>query len=161
MVVGGHSPEQAILHSPERNLLIAGDQVLPKITPNVSVFGDRPYTEPLALFLASNRRIAQACGDVIVLPSHNIPFKGLHYRIREIEKHHEARLARIAGELKKAPKSAAAFLPILFEELNGHEIGFAMGEVIAHLRHLVAGGKATTIQQNGTVLFTLSNRNEA
>ena len=60
MVVEGHAQAQALLHSPERNLLIAGDQVLPKITPNVSVFGDRPDAEPLALFLASNRRLAQA-----------------------------------------------------------------------------------------------------
>ena len=95
----GHAHAQALLHSPERNLLISGDQVLPKITPNVSVFGDRPNSEPLGLFLASNRRLAQSCGDVLVLPSHNRPFIGLHARIREIETHHQERLAKIEAEL--------------------------------------------------------------
>jgi glyoxylase-like metal-dependent hydrolase (beta-lactamase superfamily II) len=156
IVVHGHSPEQAVLHSPEKNVLISGDQVLPKITPNVSVFAEHPYTEPLDLFLSSNRRIADICGEVLVLPSHNVPFKGLHSRIREIEIHHQERLAKIVAELRKGPKSAATFLPILFEgQLNGHEIGFAIGEVIAHLRHLVACGQARSLDHNGLVLFKL------
>jgi glyoxylase-like metal-dependent hydrolase (beta-lactamase superfamily II) len=154
MVAQGHAPAQALLHSPERNLLIAGDQVLPKITPNVSVFGDRPNSEPLGLFLASNRRLAQSCGDVLVLPSHNRPFFGLHARIREIEAHHHERLAKIEAWLDGGPLTAAALLPELFGDgLNGHEIGFAIGEVIAHLHHLVAEGRATTIERNGTILF--------
>ena len=128
--------------------------MLPKITPNVSVFGDRPDSEPLGLFLASNRRLAQSCGDVLVLPSHNRPFIGLHARIREIEAHHQERLAKIEARLGSSSMTAAALLPELFGDgLNGHEIGFAIGEVIAHLHHLVAEGRATTIERNGTVLF--------
>jgi glyoxylase-like metal-dependent hydrolase (beta-lactamase superfamily II) len=154
IVAQGHAHAQALLHSPERNLLISGDQVLPKITPNVSVFGDRPDSEPLGLFLASNRRLAQSCGDVLVLPSHNRPFMGLHARIREIEAHHYERLAKIEAMLDRSPLTAAALLPELFGDgLNGHEIGFAIGEVIAHLHHLVAEGRAVTIERNGTVLF--------
>lgn len=154
MVVEGHAQAQALLHSPERNLLIAGDQVLPKITPNVSVFGDRPDSEPLALFLASNRRLAQTCGDVLVLPSHKRPFVGLHARIREIEVHHAERLAKIETHLQRAPLLAAELLPELFGDgLNGHETGFAIGEAIAHLHHLVALGSAEKIERNGTISF--------
>ena len=154
IVAQGHAQAQALLHSPERNLLISGDQVLPKITPNVSVFGDRPDSQPLGLFLASNRRLAQSCGDVMVLPSHNRPFMGLHARIREIEAHHQERLARIEARLQGSPVTAATLLPELFGDgLNGHEIGFAIGEVIAHLHHLVAEGRAATSERNGTILF--------
>ncbi|MGD0974437.1 MAG: MBL fold metallo-hydrolase [Candidatus Korobacteraceae bacterium] len=154
IVAQGHAQAQALLHSPERNLLISGDQVLPKITPNVSVFGDRPDSQPLGLFLASNRRLAQSCGDVMVLPSHNRPFMGLHARIREIEAHHQERLAKIEAWLQGSPVTAATLLPELFGDgLNGHEIGFAIGEVIAHLHHLVAEGRAATSERNGTILF--------
>ncbi len=154
IVAQGHAPAQALLHSPERRLLISGDQVLPKITPNVSVFGDRPEAEPLTLFLACNRRLRQLCGEVAVLPSHHRPFFGLHARIREIEVHHHERLAKIAATLHRTPLTAADLLPELFGDgLNGHEIGFAIGEAIAHLHHLVVQGNASRIERNGTILF--------
>ncbi len=156
MVTQGHAQAQALLHSPERNLLISADQVLPKITPNVSVFGDRPDAEPLGLFLASNRRLARSCGDVMVLPSHNRPFIGLHARIREIEAHHQERLAKIETLLHRSSLTAADLLPELFGDgLNGHEIGFAIGEAIAHLHHLVAEGRASTSERNGAIRFAL------
>ena len=154
IVAQGHAPAQALLYSPERGMLIAGDQVLPKITPNVSVFGDRPNAQPLALFLASNRRLEQSCGDAVVLPSHHRPFFGLRARIREIEAHHEARLAKIEARLERARMMAAELVPELFGDgLNGHETGFAIGEAIAHLHHLVATGAATKIERNGTISF--------
>ena len=63
VVAHGHAPEQALLHSAQHNLLISGDQILPRTTPNVSILEDKPGWNPLALFLESNRRIAQdLCG---------------------------------------------------------------------------------------------------
>ncbi len=153
IVAQGHAPEQALLYSPERNLLISGDQILAKITPNVSVFHDEPDAEPLALFLESNQRIAQICGDPLVLPSHNLPFFGLHSRIQALEAHHEERLAAIESELQRMPQMAATMIPTLFGKLNGHEIGFAIGEILSHLHHLVAHGRAEEIEQEGQVIF--------
>jgi glyoxylase-like metal-dependent hydrolase (beta-lactamase superfamily II) len=153
IVVHGHSPEQALLYSRERNVLFAGDQVLPRITPNVSVYGAGADRDPLARFLQSNRRMAQECGEGLVFPSHESPFVGLQARIRAIENHHEERLAIIAKELTGTPRTAAAFLPLLFGKLNGHEIGFAIGEVIAHLLHLAALGRAQTTECNGKIVF--------
>ena len=44
IVVGhGHSPEHACLHSPALRLLISGDQVLPRISSNVSVLVKAKY----------------------------------------------------------------------------------------------------------------------
>jgi glyoxylase-like metal-dependent hydrolase (beta-lactamase superfamily II) len=78
IVAQGHAPEQALLHSAQHNLLISGDQILPRTTPNVSVLEEKPGWNPLLLFLESNRRIAEICADGLVLPSHNLPFFGLH-----------------------------------------------------------------------------------
>jgi len=46
-VIGrGHSPEHLCLYCPELRVLISGDQVLPKITSNVSVFPTEPAADP-------------------------------------------------------------------------------------------------------------------
>jgi len=154
IVARGHAPAQALLHSPQRGLLLSGDQILAKITPNISVHFDAPEANPLALFLETNRRIAQACDDVLVVPSHNLPFRGLHARIREIEEHHQNRAAKVADLLRTGPHTAAEMIPVLFGDLtDSHEVGFAIGEAIAHLHHLVAQGRARSIERNGRIMF--------
>ncbi len=157
IVARGHAPEQLLLYCPQREVLISGDQVLNPITPNVSVSYEAPEADPLGLFLESNRHIAETCGDVAVLPSHKRPFRGLHRRIRDIEEHHRARLEKVEKELQKGPVTAASVLPSLFGDpraLTAHEIGFAIGEAIAHLNHLVAAGKAVRETSPTVVRFT-------
>jgi glyoxylase-like metal-dependent hydrolase (beta-lactamase superfamily II) len=152
IVAQGHAPEQALLYSAKRNLLISGDQILAKITPNISVVDDTS-SNPVALFLQSNRRIAEICADGLVLPSHHAPFFGLHARIKALDRLRQERLAKIEAELKRTPQMAVALVPSLFGDLYNNEIGFAMGEVIAQLHHLVAQGRAERITRNGKVYF--------
>ena len=92
-VVGrGHSPEHVCLYCPELEVMIAGDQVLPKITSNVSVFPPEPDADPLAEWLDSIAAIAQRVPDtVLVLPAHKEPFRGLHARLGELNAWHEGR----------------------------------------------------------------------
>ena len=149
----GHDEEQALLHSPELGLLISGDQIMAKISPNVSVFWDSPGADPLTGFLKSNRRLAQLCGDVLVLASHKLPFRGLHARVRALEAHHRERLDKIKNFLKDGPLTAAAFVPLLFGDLDAHQMGIALGEALAHLNHLVATGQARCLEQGGLLLF--------
>jgi glyoxylase-like metal-dependent hydrolase (beta-lactamase superfamily II) len=153
IVAQGHAPEQALLHSEAHNLLISGDQILAKITPNVSAVEDRSTSNPVALFLDSNRRLAQICGDALVLPSHNLPFFGLHARIKALESLRQERLARIESELKRTPQTAAALVPALFGDLYNDEVGLALGEVIALLHHLVEQGRAERLAENGRIVF--------
>lgn len=156
VVASGHTPEQALLYSRQRNLLISGDQVLPQITPNVSVGFDEPEADPLTHFLESNRRIAQICEDAMVLPSHKLPFWGLQARIKAIERHHEEHLEVIERELRSGPRTAASLIPALFGDpkgLAGPDIAFALGESLSHLHHLVSQGRATTVVQKGEVVF--------
>jgi glyoxylase-like metal-dependent hydrolase (beta-lactamase superfamily II) len=149
----GHAPEQALLHSATHNLLIAGDQILPKTTPNVSAVEDKPASNPVALFLESNRRLSRMCADVLVLPSHNLPFFGLHKRIQVLDHLRQERLVILERELNPIPQTAADLLPCLFGDLYNNEIGFAMGEMIAQLNYLVEQGRAQRMQRNGKVTF--------
>src|SRR5262249_15117996 len=53
----GHAPEHACLYCAEAGILIAGDQILPKISPNISVQAHEPDGDPLARYLASLQRL--------------------------------------------------------------------------------------------------------
>lgn len=143
VIVGrGHAPEHACLYDPELDVLIAGDQVLPKISPNVSVWPQEPEADPLAHFLASLAMLKRVIPEsALVLPSHGLPFRGLHRRIDQLATHHQARL----DELEAAcdlPRTAAEIVPVLFRrKLDAHQLGFAVGETLAHVQHLLNLGR--------------------
>ena len=139
----GHAPEHAALWCEAANLLIAGDQVLPKITTNVSVWPDRPLDDPLRLYLDSLARFRPLPANALVLPSHGLPFRGLHARLDALRAHHAARLAETLDALAE-PRSAAELIPVLFRRaLDTHQLSFAIGEALAHLNHLEAAGSIT------------------
>ncbi len=139
VIVGtGHAPEHACLWCEPLNVLISGDQVLPRITPNVSLPAAEPDSDPLAAFLKSLARFETLPGRTLVLPAHGDPFYGLHARIGAIRDHHEERLEEIVAACD-GPRSAAEMMPVLFKrELDAHHLMFAMGESLAHLTHLVS-----------------------
>ena len=123
-------------------MLIAGDQVLPRITTNVSVWPERPHENPLRYYLDSLARFLTLPADTLVLPSHGLPFRGLHHRLSTLVQHHDARLGEAADALIE-PKSGAELIPVLFRrELDTHQLGFAIGETLAHLNFLEAEGRA-------------------
>jgi glyoxylase-like metal-dependent hydrolase (beta-lactamase superfamily II) len=142
VVVGeGHAPEHACLYCPEGQVLIAGDQVLPRISPNISLQPQEPGGDPLARYLASLRRLRRAVpAAVLVLPSHGLPFYGLHERIDGLIAHHAARCGEIVAACAR-PQSAADLLPLLFRRnLDRHQTAFALGEALAHLAFLANDG---------------------
>jgi glyoxylase-like metal-dependent hydrolase (beta-lactamase superfamily II) len=141
VIVGrGHAPEMICLFSAGLNLLIAADQVLPRISPNVSVWAAEPEADPLTDFLESLGRLRQLPEDCLVLPSHGGPFHGLHARIDRLVAHHEERLAATL-EACARPATAVEIMPRLFDrELDRHQLGFALGETLAHLNLLVRQG---------------------
>ena len=122
-------------------MLISGDQVLPRITSNVAVWGNQPEGNPLKLFLDSLGRFSHLPPDTLVLPSHDRVFLGLHKRIAELHEHHERRLERLLEGCER-PITAFEALPLLFKrKLDDHQMVFAMGEAIAHLHYLYEQGK--------------------
>jgi glyoxylase-like metal-dependent hydrolase (beta-lactamase superfamily II) len=140
ITVFGHAPEHAALWCAKKNVLISGDQVLPRITTNVGVWGNQPDSNPLQLFLESLGRFSHLPADALVLPSHDRVFTGLHTRIAQLHEHHERRLERLLEGCAQ-PISAHDAIPLLFKrQLDDHQLMFAMGESIAHLHYLHAQG---------------------
>ena len=144
-VIGrGHSPEHLCLYCPELRVFISGDQVLPKITSNVSVFSTEPDADPLRDWLESLAAIRAAVpDDVCVLPAHNEPFYGLHARIDQLIDGHERSLRRLLEALAE-PKTATDVFDLLFRRpVSGSTLLMATGESVAHLNCLVGRGVAT------------------
>ena len=150
----GHSPEHAALHCAELNLLISGDMLLPRITTNVSANAPNPDGNPLGLFLDSIARFKQLPPDTLVLPSHGKPFRGLHARVAQLEKHHQARLEELLAAIGE-PSSAAELMPVLFTRplADAHQVMFAMGETIAHLNYLEHARRIERTNDNGIHRF--------
>lgn len=136
----GHAPEQLMLYCAEDKVFLAADQVLAKITPNVSVWPVDPEGDPLGLFMRSLRELqAELPNDVLVLPGHQLPFRGLHARVEQLIAHHEARCADIAAAAAKGPISAADLVPVIFRRAitDPHQMSFAFSEGLAHVNYML------------------------
>jgi glyoxylase-like metal-dependent hydrolase (beta-lactamase superfamily II) len=155
MVGYGHAPEHVSLHCEALNVLISGDMLLPRISTNVAVRPIDPWSNPLRLFLDSIRRYRDLAGDILVLPSHGLPFRGAHARIAQLEAHHAERLTELQAFCAASPRAAAEVLEVLFRrKLDTSQIFFAMGEAIAHLHYLhYAGQLARTVGADGVARF--------
>jgi glyoxylase-like metal-dependent hydrolase (beta-lactamase superfamily II) len=152
VVVGsGHSPEHACLWCPDLNLIITGDQVLPKISSNVSVFPTEPNGDPLTDWLTSLARIKTRVPDeVLVLPAHNDPFFGLHARIDHLIAGHERGLARLRQLIAEPKRAVDVFRALFRRQIDQNLLGLATGESLAHLNCLIARGQAVrTRDENG------------
>lgn len=145
----GHSPDMVMLYCEQDVLLIAADQVLPSISPNVSLMPNTPDENPLGSFLACLERLKELPEETLVLPSHGLPFTGLHQRIEFLIEHHQIRLQEVEQALEKEQQAAALF-PLLFKrKLDHQQLSFALGETLAHLRLLEYQDKVTRTTRNG------------
>jgi glyoxylase-like metal-dependent hydrolase (beta-lactamase superfamily II) len=157
VIVGeGHAPELACLYCAETGVLISGDQVLPRISPNISVQPHEPDGDPLARYLASLAKLRDAVPpETLVLPSHNLPFFGLHARIDSLAAHHRARCDEVIAACE-VPKTAVELMGVLFRRaLDRHQIGFALGETLAHLNYLMhQGALDRELDADGVYRFT-------
>ena len=143
LIIGrGHSPEHACLLCRPRNILIAGDQVLPTISSNVSVYPTEPCANPLADWFASLDRLADVLDpDVLVLPAHGRPFTGVQRRLTQLREEHETGLKKLL-DLCREPRRAVDVFPALFRSrIDERNLIMATGEALSHLHYLEARGE--------------------
>jgi glyoxylase-like metal-dependent hydrolase (beta-lactamase superfamily II) len=155
---GGHALDQVMLYCEADNIFLSADQVLSKISPNVSVWAVEPDANSLGEYLASLAELEQRLpDDVLVLPGHGVPFYGVKTRIRQLADHHEERCQLIADACRTAPKTSAELVPVVFHKhvLDAHQTGFAAGELIAHVNHMLAHHRLTSsLGTDGVLRFT-------
>lgn len=134
----GHSPEHVCLYCPASKLLISGDQVIPRITSNISVWPTEPHGDPLSDWLNSCRRLLNLLpSDLLVLPAHQDPFLGLHTRLNQLIQGHVLALDRLYNYLSE-PRTAIECFATLFKRNVDSEVKvIAIGESVAHLNYLL------------------------
>lgn len=151
VVVGrGHAPEHACLFCEELGLLISGDQVLPRISSNVSVYPTEPEANPLGEWMNSLFRLKKLPENLMVLPAHNEPFLGLHIRLNQLISGHSAKLDRLLRILDE-PRKVTDTLNTLFGRKfdDAMLLSMATGESLAHLRLLEYFGLVSRTRLNG------------
>jgi glyoxylase-like metal-dependent hydrolase (beta-lactamase superfamily II) len=144
-VIGsGHSPEHLCLVDEVRGMMIAGDQVLPRISSIVAISILEPEADPLGEWLASIARLrAELPGDLLVLPAHGAVFTGLHARLDALADGHVRTLDRLHARLAERPLRAVDCFGVMFKRaIDDKLLGMATGETLAHLQHLEQAGRA-------------------
>lgn len=136
----GHSDGQLIFYDPAEALLLCGDHVLLKITPNISLW-PHGAPNPLASYLDSLATLAQMT-VALALPGHGPLLTDFNGRVREIAHHHQQRLAETMAALPQ-PATVYEISQALFAHdiLSVHEMRFAATETLAHLDYLVQDGR--------------------
>lgn len=162
VIVGtGHSPEHACLYCADLKVLISGDQVLPRISSNVSVHPTEPEADPMSEWMASIEKLRREVpDDVLVLPSHNEPFRGLHLRLDRLAEGQHKAFNRLREALGNEPRRVVDVFGALFSrpiaETDTGLLGMATGETLACLNYLIARGEATRTLRDGVNWYALT-----
>jgi glyoxylase-like metal-dependent hydrolase (beta-lactamase superfamily II) len=140
----GHTPGHLCFYDEDANLLLSGDHLLPRISPNISLQpGQAP--DPLGDFLQSLKLVG-ALPAIEVLPAHEYRFAGLSQRATELIAHHAERLHEVRKAVAAAdsPTTWAVAQELTWSRPWGELKGFirrsAVGETLAHLAHLERRG---------------------
>ncbi|MEO1294063.1 MAG: MBL fold metallo-hydrolase, partial [Pseudomonadota bacterium] len=140
----GHAPEHALLFAEAENLVIAGDQILPTITPNLGVYPTEPEADPIGEWLESCARLADEIDDhTLVIPGHGQPFRRARTRLKTVIGKHERALDRLAEYIAEPRKVVDCFSALYRREITAGLEGLATVESLAHLNHLWHHGRAS------------------
>ena len=135
----GHSPGHLCFWEDRNRLMLSGDHVLPRITPNIP-FHPQASADPLGDFLRSLERLEAFDADE-VLPAHEHRFVGLDARLTELRAHHEHRFAEVVNAINEGVTTAWDIAARMrwsrpWDRIEGFMRRAAVGEAMAHLRAL-------------------------
>lgn len=150
----GHSDGMFCLYAERDGLLFAADHVLPKITPNVSLWPEcRP--DPLADYLRS-LELVRGLPVRQTFQGHGPTGVDLATRAQEILQHHDERLAQVLAAAGPGRTAFDVTSEIFRRDLDSHQLRFAMSEALAHLEYLVFQGALVRTDHDGRQLYLAS-----
>ncbi|TFU26780.1 MBL fold metallo-hydrolase [Thermus tengchongensis] len=135
----GHADGHVAFFLEEEGILLAGDALLERVSPNVGLWA---YTRenPLKDFLASLKRLEEVPAR-IAHAGHFGPIPDVAQRAQELVAHHEERLSALLTHLE-GPKTAWELSLKLFpQELDAAGRRFAFAETLSHLEYLRQEGE--------------------
>lgn len=156
----GHTPGHCVLRLRGSDVMIAGDHLLPKITPHVGRYPDGPEN-PLGNFLESQRRIRDVSAS-LVLPAHGGTFSKHQHRVDQIIQHHEFRLKEMLDLIRRRPLTAYEVARISFGFDGDAPVTMqfpATFETLAHLEYLCHSGQAERDASDSRTRYLALSRN--
>lgn len=139
----GHAPDHAVLWAADGDIVLGGDQLLPGISANLSVYAAEPGADPVGEWMAATLSFQpRANGQELVLPGHKLPFSGLPLRLSQMIANHQGALARLHDHLSRPQTAVDCFAPLFAREIGPETYLMALGEAVAHLNHLAHNGQA-------------------
>lgn len=142
----GHADGQLLFYSAGDKLLLCGDHVLQKISPNIG-FWSSSHGDPLARYLASLAEVA-ALDVTLALPGHHRPLTDWRGRIAELLAHHDQRLeAMVQAAAPGATALEVSYAVFNYDRFSTHEVRFAVAETLAHLEYLANQGRLLRVDE--------------
>jgi glyoxylase-like metal-dependent hydrolase (beta-lactamase superfamily II) len=140
----GHSPGHLCFYEGGLQLMLSGDHVLPRITPNIP-YHPQAGANPLGQYLDSLDKLDPYQVDE-VLPAHEYRFDDLQARLEELRRHHADRFAEVLGMLAAGPMTAWNIASHMkwsraWDDIAGFMRRAAVGEAVSHLRALEIAGR--------------------
>lgn len=158
----GHTQGHLCLYEPNKKILVAGDHILGKITPNISQWTDEG--NPLKDFLDSLDKVYDMEIE-LVLPAHRSLITNHRERITQLQNHHHNRAQAILSILQPGPLNAYEIAPQMkwdmsyksWDQFPIQQQWFATGEVISHLRYLERKGLVKSDRGKEQIRYSLEN----
>ena len=137
----GHADGHLGLWQAQLRLLIAGDAILPRISPNIGLYAySRP--DPLGDYLGTLAQL-ERLDPARAVVGHGGPLMiEVAGRARSLAAHHHERLALVRAALEEQAMTAYALSFVMFaRELSESSRRFAVAETLAHAEHLRLHGE--------------------
>lgn len=148
----GHSDGHLCFYQPEKKWLFSGDHILPKITPNVSLWPEGTDRNPLIRFISSLKKIRQL--DIqTAFPAHKTLCTDVKKRIDDLLFHHEERLNHVMNWIGNKATGYEVCEKMFGSNLSVHQLRFAMAETLAHLVYLEGENRIFSKQHEGKILW--------
>jgi glyoxylase-like metal-dependent hydrolase (beta-lactamase superfamily II) len=154
----GHSPGHLCFYESQRQLMLSGDHVLPRITPNIP-FHPQAGANPLGDYLNSLDKM-EPYEVQEVLPAHEYRFTDLRRRLEELRQHHRDRFAEVVAILSGGPHTAWDVASRMqwsrqWDDIAGFMRRAAVGETVSHLRALEIDG-VVRVEDGEPALWSLT-----
>jgi len=161
IVVGsGHSPEHVCLWNKALNIIISGDQILPTISSNISVYPQAPHANPLHNWLTSCKNYMSLLNaETLVLPAHGKPFTGVMYRLNQLITEIESNLQALIKSCETPQQITDGFEVLFHKEITHKTFILAYGESKAHFNYLMHLGAINSHIDTNNVTWYSSNSN--
>ena len=136
----GHTPGHLCFAHEGHDVLLTGDHILPRITPNISP-DPESADDALGTYLSSLSAL-EDLDPGEVLPAHEYRFAGLPARVRQLMEHHRVRLEEVLAVVAAADGCTTFEVAERltwsrpWEQSRGIVRRSAIGETYAHLLHL-------------------------